>query len=142
MKTYECYGISDLFHTAWQVRKTVFVDEQNVPIEIERDHIDERAWHVLIQDDNRPVATGRLFELESKKYCIGRVAVLSEYRGKGLGKLIMKCLIKKAWDIGAVSIELHAQTYAKAFYSDLGFVESGAPYFEAGIEHITMHISK
>ena len=61
------------------VRKAVFMEEQGFQQEF--DDVDDRAYHVLIQDGERPVATGRLFTEDGETYLIGRVAVLSAYRG-------------------------------------------------------------
>lgn len=140
MTILECYGLNEVFDIAWQIRKTVFVEEQNVPIEIERDQIDDIAWHILMLDGDIPVATGRVFQVEGDKYGIGRVAVVKEERSKGIGNRIMTLLLEKAWSIGANHVEIHAQSYAKSFYENLGFVVDGEPYIEAGIEHITMII--
>lgn len=60
------------------VRKAVFMEEQGFQQEF--DDVDDRAYHVLIQDGERPVATGRLFTEDGETYLIGRVAVLSAYR--------------------------------------------------------------
>ena len=140
MTVLECYGINEVFDIAWQIRKSVFIEEQKVPLEIERDQIDEVAWHILLLDGDIPVATGRLFQLEGEKYGIGRVAVIRESRSRGIGKRIMSLLLEKAWSIGAGMVEIHAQSYAESFYENHGFSIEGEPYIEAGIEHITMII--
>ena len=75
-----------------QVRFKVFVDEQNVPEELEIDGYDDEATHVLILLDDQAIGTGRILADGH----IGRVAVLKKYRGQGVGKLIMKKLIEWA----------------------------------------------
>lgn len=140
MKILECFGQSETLELAWKVRRQVFIVEQNVPETIERDSVDARAWHILLID-SEPVATGRLFELKEGLFSIGRVAVLREYRGTGLGQQVMKLLLNKAWGLNAKTVEIHAQVQAKAFYEELGFVDQGEVFIEAGIEHIIMSIN-
>ena len=71
------------------IRYEVFVGEQNVPEELEIDGLDGEAKHVLAFVDDLPIGTGRILGDGH----IGRVAVLRDYRGLGIGKMIMKELI-------------------------------------------------
>ena len=117
------------------IRYEVFVDEQNVPEELEIDGLDGEAKHVLAFVDGVPIGTGRILDDGH----IGRVAVLKDYRGFGIGKLIMKELIKWAQDITLKKVWLSSQWHAHSFYLDLGFVCVGDIYKEAGIDHIKMY---
>lgn len=126
-------GIDKIFY----IRKTVFVEEQGVPIEEEIDEQDRLAIHILVFDEGVPVGTGRVFEIE-KQWYIGRVAVLRENRGKGIGRLIMEKLITYAKEQGASRVFVHAQTNTMNFYRDLGFTERGAEFMDGGIPHKEM----
>ena len=117
------------------IRYEVFVDEQNVPEELEIDGLDGEAKHVLAFVDGVPIGTGRILDDGH----IGRVAVLKDYRGFGIGKLIMKELIKWAKNITLKKVWLSSQWHAHSFYLDLGFVCVGDIYKEAGIDHIKMY---
>ena len=117
------------------IRYEVFVGEQNVPEELEIDGLDGEAKHVLAYVDALPIGTGRMLNDGH----IGRVAVLKKYRGLGIGKLIMKELIKWAQDMNLEKILLSSQCHAHSFYLDLGFVCVGEIYKEAGIDHIKMY---
>ena len=117
------------------IRYEVFVDEQNVPEELEIDGLDGEAKHVLAFVDGVPIGTGRILDDGH----IGRVAVLKDYRGFGIGKLIMKELIKWAQDITLKKVWLSSQWHAHSFYLDLGFACVGEIYKEAGINHIKMY---
>ena len=117
------------------IRYEVFVDEQNVPEELEIDGLDGEAKHVLAFIDGVPIGTGRIL-IDGH---IGRVAVLKNYRGHGIGKLIMKELIKCAQTKNLEKIWLSSQWHAHSFYLDLGFVCVGEIYKEAGIDHIKMY---
>ena len=116
------------------IRYKVFVDEQNVPEELEIDGFDGEAKHVLTFVDGLPIGTGRILSDGH----IGRVAVLKNYRGLGIGKSIMKELIKCAQDLSLEKVWLSSQWHAHSFYLDLGFVCVGEIYKEAGIDHIKM----
>ena len=116
------------------IRYEVFVDEQNVPEELEIDGLDDKAKHVLTFVDGLPIGTGRILSDGH----IGRVAVLKNYRGLGIGKSIMKELVKCAQDLSLEKVWLSSQWHAHSFYLDLGFVCVGEIYKEAGINHIKM----
>ena len=116
------------------IRYEVFVNEQNVPIELEIDGLDIEAKHVLAFVDGVPIGTGRILSDGH----IARVAVLKDYRGLGIGKSIMKDLIKWAQDMSLEKVWLSSQWHAHSFYLDLGFVCVDEIYKEAGIDHIKM----
>ena len=116
------------------IRYEVFVNEQNVPKELEIDGLDIEAKHVLAFVDEVPIGTGRILSDGH----IGRVAVLKNYRGIGIGKSIMKDLIKWAQDMSLEKVWLSSQWHAHSFYLDFGFVCVDEIYKEAGIDHIKM----
>lgn len=113
------------------LRHTVFVVEQNVPEELEWDGEDAACQHALAFLGDTPVGTGRL-TAEGK---IGRMAVLSEARGRGVGAAILNHLVAAARDAGMAQVKLNAQSHALAFYERAGFVAEGPAFDEAGIEH-------
>ncbi|MCG8435383.1 MAG: GNAT family N-acetyltransferase [Gammaproteobacteria bacterium] len=120
------------------VRETVFIREQQVPEEIEWDGIDPNSLHVIAYDhQNKPIGTGRL--QPSGK--IGRIAVLRDYRGKGIGGKILEALIEEARQRNHIECHLHAQTQALDFYAHYGFVEEGEEFEEAEIPHKLMRLT-
>ncbi len=121
-------------HLAYPIRLTVFVNEQQVPEELELDEDDPTAWHAVVLDHGKAIATGRL--LRSGK--IGRLAVLKEYRGLGLGGELLKTLVSYGRQEGIKEFLLHAQTSAVGFYERHGFKAIGPVFNEAGIDHIRM----
>lgn len=117
------------------VREAVFVQEQQVPIELEWDELDPRCAHVLARDaEGRPIGTGRL----TPERTIGRMAVLREWRGRGVGDALLQALIAEAERRQWPEVSLHAQVSAIGFYARHGFVPEGERYMEAGIEHRNM----
>lgn len=126
------------------VRTEVFVKEQQVPEDEEWDEADETALHLLGWDTStqQPCATGRLIWEKDKLARIGRMAVLREYRGRGVGEVMLHCLVAKAWQHGCNRIVLHSQVHATGFYKKAGFKETGDLFEEAGIPHVTMELKK
>jgi predicted GNAT family N-acyltransferase len=115
-----------------RVRETVFVHEQGVPLAMEWDEHDDHAVHLLARDgQGRPIGTGRL--LPDGR--IGRMAVLIEWRGHGVGSALLKGLIAAARERGMAQVRLHAQCHALEFYARLGFQVHGDIFDEAGIPH-------
>lgn len=119
------------------VREPVFVQEQQVPIELEWDELDPRSRHVLARDiDGTPVGTGRL----TPEHKIGRMAVLRGWRGRGVGDALLATLVDLARTLGYPQVELHAQVSALGFYEKFGFIAFGEEYDEAGIRHRSMRL--
>jgi predicted GNAT family N-acyltransferase len=133
----------ELFVTTWgvdrpllqQVRRAVFIVEQQVSEEDEWDADDRVSAHVLAVRNREPVGTGRL----TPGGKIGRLAVISEYRGRGLGARIARMLLQEALHRGLFDVYLHAQVQALPFYEKLGFAAVGEVFEEAGISHRKMH---
>jgi predicted GNAT family N-acyltransferase len=116
------------------IRYDVFVQEQQVPADIEIDRWDPLSIHVLARQAGEAVGTGRLLPDGH----IGRVAVRRPWRHQGIGRQIMRRLLQKAREQGHPQVALSAQCHAIDFYYKLGFREEGKVYLEAGIEHIKM----
>jgi predicted GNAT family N-acyltransferase len=131
----ETGGWSELAEQARQVRDAVFVGEQKVPRDIEWDEHDAVSRHVIAHDsDGGAIGTGRLLTDGH----IGRMAVLADWRGKGVGRALLERLLEEARQQGHAHLALHAQTQASGFYRRFGFVEEGPEFMEAGIPHRTM----
>jgi predicted GNAT family N-acyltransferase len=120
------------------LRTRVFVEEQGVPPEIERDDRDATAVHVLSRDESgRVVATGRLL-VDGRCASIGRMAADASVRGRGHGAAVLAELHRQAVLRGVREVELHAQVSARRFYERAGYAAVGDEYLEAGIRHVTM----
>ena len=117
------------------VRMAVFVVEQGVPEDIERDEFDAVSRHAIARDEaGAMVATGRLLPDGH----IGRMAVAAPLRGKGVGGAVLEALVAEAARAGLAEVALNAQVHALAFYRRHGFVEYGDVFMEAGIPHRAM----
>jgi predicted GNAT family N-acyltransferase len=130
------YGVD--FADLRAVREPVFVVEQRVPIEEEWDELDPHCRHVIARDaQDRPIGTGRL----TPERKIGRMAVLPEWRGRGVGAAILLALLDEARARGWPEVSLNAQTHALPFYAAHGFETYGEEFLEAGIPHRRMRKS-
>jgi len=116
------------------IRKSVFIDEQNVPLELEWDGKDTDCTQFLATIDSKPAATARL----TPQGQIGRMAVLKEFRGNGIGARLLAAVANHARKAGHEQVFLHAQVSVTGFYERAGFVAEGGVFIEAGIEHQLM----
>jgi predicted GNAT family N-acyltransferase len=118
-----------------RVRRAVFIEEQGIPEREEWDAADPACMHVVAFGPNRDaVGTGRLDPTGK----IGRVAVLPQYRGTGVGAAIVSHLVGLARRQGLAQVHLNAQTSALGFYERLGFRAEGPEFDEVGIPHRRM----
>ncbi|CAN4279526.1 GNAT family N-acetyltransferase [Pseudoxanthomonas sp. LjRoot125] len=115
-----------------RVREAVFIEEQGVPRDLEQDALDPLCHHVIARDaDGAPIGTARL----TPDHRIGRMAVLSAWRGRGVGEALLRALMVEARQRQWPAVSLHAQVNAERFYARHGFLPEGDRFVEAGIEH-------
>jgi predicted GNAT family N-acyltransferase len=124
------------------LRTRVFVEEQGVPPEVERDDADATAVHAVSRGRTgdlagRVVATGRFVERDGRAV-IGRMATDPAARGCGHGAAVLAELHRQAELRGLAEAELHAQVSARGFYERAGYAAVGEEYEEVGIAHVTM----
>lgn len=132
---------SDALPLARAVREKVFIEEQNVPRELEWDKWDERSDHAVAIDClSNAIGTGRLLRIGSTRGRIGRMAVLRSWRRRGVGAALLEALLQLARDRGMPEVMLHAQTQAAGFYRRFGFDTRGDEFLEAGIPHVEMRL--
>ena len=122
---------------AQRIRFAVFVEEQGVPAELEMDDNDAHCIHALACLDGRPIGTARLLPDGH----VGRMAVLKEWRGHGVGRALLRALVQAARRRGDKEVLLSAQVHALGFYRAEGFEPEGDEYEEAGIPHQAMRLA-
>mgnify|MGYP001014803731 FL=1 len=134
-------GSAPDFALAMEIRQKVFVIEQKVPEDLEHDEFDEKATHVLLLADGKPVGTGRVFADPERTDTarLGRVAVLREYRGLRLGQVLIATLLEEIKKSGRFRrVLIHAQSSVVELYARFGFEKVGEEFYEAGIAHYEM----
>ena len=118
------------------VRHEVFIVEQGVPLELERDDTDDSAVHVVASDGTAIVGTARLTQDSEAR--IGRVAVLPAWRRRSIAAMLLAALESEARSLGISEVSLHSQTYVQALYERYGYAVTGPGFVEAGIDHVPM----
>jgi len=121
------------------VREQVFIIEQQVPIDLEWDGLDETAQHLLaLNDAGEAMGCARLLGDGS----IGRMAVLKPWRGLGFGTALLNAAIAHYQQQGIKTITLSAQVHAIPFYEKAGFKVCSVPYLDANILHVDMQLAR
>ena len=117
------------------IRTAVFIHEQKIPEDLEWDEFDLISMHVLaLNSDGQPIGTARLLP----DGYIGRMAVLKDWRGKGLGSAMLLRMLEELKNRQMQKAMLNAQTDAIKFYEKFGFQVTGEEFIEAGIPHVKM----
>jgi predicted GNAT family N-acyltransferase len=114
------------------IRRSVFVEEQAVPLEVEADGYDGVAEHFLARLGPLPVATARA-RRTPEGWKVERVAVLGPQRGAGVGSALIQHVLASA-PPGAL-VYVHAQESALGFWRRAGFVAEGPSFEEGGLSH-------
>jgi predicted GNAT family N-acyltransferase len=123
----------------YALRHAVFVGEQHVPEEVERDALDGTADHVIaVNEQNLCVGTGRLVVESDGMGRVGRMAVHPMWRNRGIGRDLLLALERIGRDRRIKEIVLNAQVEAEPFYARNGYLRVGEPFTEAGILHVEM----
>lgn len=122
---------------AYLVRRNVFVEEQNVPLEEEIDQFEKDATHFVLYQGNTPIGAGR-FRTVDDFGKVERICVLKESRKSGAGKEIMQSIEAFAKKQGIHKLKLNAQTHAIPFYAGLGYEVVSEEFLDAGIPHKSM----
>ena len=128
---------SDKQAELYSVRRAVFIEEQNVPESIELDGRDPDCFHVLASDTKgRPIGTARM----DGKGKIGRMAVMHNYRRRGIGRKMIQVLMDYGRKNSITDFHVSSQITAIGFYRKMGFEPFGEEFIEAGITHINMKL--
>ncbi len=123
----------------YQIRTTVFVEEQNCPPELEWENEDV-SIHFLAKFNDEAAGACRWRQTD-KGFKLERFAVLSQFRGKGIASKMIATLIADLPQ-NADYIYLHAQVSAMPLYALANFKAVGDMFEEAGIQHYKMVLDK
>lgn len=126
------------FDACLAIRIKVFVEEQGVPLNEELDDLDPVSIHLLASDGLKPAGTARVYA-ERHIGKIGRICLLPEYRGAGLGRALVEAGMAELRKLaGVTEVRLAAQVPALGFYETLGFQAFGSEFDDGGIPHLWM----
>jgi predicted GNAT family N-acyltransferase len=124
---------------AYAVRQSVFIEELKCEECFLLDKKDAMAQHVIVNDGELVVGTGRIIISPDNTY-IGRIAVIESYRGKSIGDLIVKMLIDKAFRFGIEPVKVYARLEVIEFYESIGFKKVSDTYIKEGVSIVEMDI--
>ena len=127
------------FEKVIDIRKTVFIEGQKVPYDIEIDGLDPKSEHFIAYLHDEAIGCARI-RAEKNIVKLERIAIVKKHRRKGFGTKLTNFLIDHCKRENFDEIVLHSQTYIIDFYKKLGFKTRGELFFEADIKHIEMHI--
>ncbi|GKQ43191.1 acetyltransferase [Companilactobacillus sp. RD055328] len=129
---------SPIYQDALNIRYKVFVDEQDVPENMEIDEYEDISTYFVGYIDDQPVVTARCFPTDDNGWHVQRVATYKEYRKRGLAKELLEYIEQVAKQEDYDYLILGAQDQAQGFYLKLGYQVIGDQYMDAGIEHHDM----
>src|SRR5699024_5483020 len=130
----------ELYEHCLEIRKRVFVGEQNVPLDRESEEHEDFSTNILLRDDTPP-STVTYRPLYKETIMVERMAVLPEARGMKLGRRLMDFVHEHAGHYGYEKARLGAQTHAADFYEKLGYEIVSDEFEDAGIPHVYMERS-
>ena len=124
-----------------KIRRTVFIEEQNVPEELEIDEFDTfsaSCIHFMIYDEDNLIGTFRIISEKQNEAHLQRFCILKEYRGRDFGKNALQCADAFCLSNGYSRITLNSQCHAIKFYEKSGYTVVSDVFDDAGIPHVTM----
>ncbi len=119
------------------IRDKVFIQEQKVTPQLEWDGMDEKAIHFLVFNDKAAIGCARAIVIKDHMQ-LGRMAVLKEYRGQGIGSALIEKAMTTAKLNQLSAIYISAQCHAIDFYKKFGFEVTSDIYLDAEIPHRDM----
>lgn len=107
---------------AYYVRIQAMAREHHITLRQEFDeHDGPDTKYIVLLDEEFPVATCRMYEMDESSVMVGRVVVLPEYQKQGLGRLAMEEAEKWIREQGYQKIVLESRDVAVGFYEKLGY---------------------
>ena len=107
---------------AYYVRIQGMGRQHHISLEDEFDeHDNDATRYIVLTEDAFPIATCRFYEAGEKRAMIGRVVVLPEYRGKGLGQRVILEAEKWLSELGFARAAVESRDIAVGFYEKLGY---------------------
>jgi predicted GNAT family N-acyltransferase len=120
------------------VRSQVFQVEQGIDSALDFDGLDPAAVHLLAFWEDQAVGTARIRYFSSHTAKVERLAVVPEFRQRGIGKCLMNAILTFLALGDVKTVVLHAQEQTVPFYEHLGFKPVGDRFWEANIPHLKM----
>ena len=118
---------------AYSVRIQGMNRQHHIPLREEFDeHDGDGTRYIVLLDDGYPVATCRFYEIGAGRVALGRVVVLPEYRGRGLGRMVVEEAERWIDELGFREVVIDSRTVAVPFYEKLGYVSVDGSMVKSG----------
>ena len=116
---------------AYYVRIQAMAKKHHIALRQEfDDHDGDGTRYIVVLDNDFPVATTRMYELDKDSVMIGRVVVLPEYRGKKIGSLAVSECEKWAKELGFSRSVVESRDNKTKFYEQLDYKITGDEYID------------
>ena len=107
---------------AYYVRIQAMAKKHHIPLRQEFDsHDTPDTKYIVVTDDGFPIATARMYPLDSERMMIGRVVVLPEYRHQGIGTMVVSECEVWAEDLHYEKTVVDSRENKAAFYEQMGY---------------------
>lgn len=107
---------------AYYVRIQAMAKQYHITLREEFDeHDGPDTDYIVLLDEEFPVATCRIYELDQDSVMVGRVVVLPEYRNQGLGSRVLREAESWIRERGYRKIVLESRDVAVGFYEKAGY---------------------
>ena len=108
---------------AYYVRIQAMARKHQIPLDVEFDeHDTPETKYIVIVDEYLPIATCRLYAIDDDKVMLGRVVVLPENRGQGIGTLVVREAERWAKELGFSVSVVESRENKIRFYETMGYV--------------------
>ncbi len=125
------------------IRRKVFIEEMNIPEEVEFDEQDAIAMHVVVYEEagsRKAVATGRIY-FDGTDCEIGHIAVLKEFRQKKYGDFTVRMLLNKAFTAGITDVSVISFAETEGFFEAIGFRKNSDIFLCNNHNYLSMSIN-
>lgn len=145
MKTIKVDNI-EMLNKVLDLRVQIFVNEQGVDPNIERDEYDvldnpEVDHFALTIKEDVVIGTCRCRRIDEHTMILGRFSIHPVLRHQGFGLKFLRVIQDYYYHQKVENILIHAQQHAISFYESAGYKPFGETYFEAGIPHQNMKLT-
>lgn len=128
--------LSSIYRDSIAIRAEVFIEEQKVDPSLEIDELEDQTLHIVGYEDDKAVCTARLLKKDDNSVKVQRVAVLSTYRKRGIGRQLLDFIEETAKNnLNGSRLILDSQDHAISFYEKEGYTVQGDGFLDAGIPH-------
>ena len=126
--------MNEYYHLRWKILRQPLGLEEGT----EKDDLEEQSIHRVVKIDNQIIGVGRLHFIDDNNAQIRYMAVEDNFRGSGVGKLIVDEFVKISENRNTKKIILYARESIINFYKRIGFDIVRKAHILKNIQHFLM----